>query len=343
VANRKNDSWIGAGFLILLVLLIIAAANGSSRAIGILLFFGAWFGAVAIGAIFYAVYQKWKALNSHCPHGVRGAPGNGNCQSCEAQERHAKDLYRRSIEDRDRRRALEDSAAKLKRTELERLAKEYLPSISELRSLSPQRFEDFIAEMFKALGYEVKQTPYSNDAGRDAELRKEGVLRLLECKRYSEDNNVGRPDIQKFHSAIVNAKAAGGYFVTTGYFSRQATEYAKIQQIETINGDELLNYLIEARHDPPGSDSYRSQCRDCSETVLHSVTKPAPVACPNGHTVAPTITFEDIVLRSTGRAEGLCKRCGKSLRVVSGRRGKFLGCSGFPQCRYTQSIARNLH
>jgi len=35
-------------------------------------------------------------------------------------------------------------------------------------SMSPKEFETAIAEVFRALGYEVFQTPFSNDYGKDA-------------------------------------------------------------------------------------------------------------------------------------------------------------------------------
>lgn len=34
----------------------------------------------------------------------------------------------------------------------------------------------------------------------------------------------------------------------------------------------------------------------------------------------------------------LCPRCGSELRRRNGRYGEFLGCSGFPACRYTQNV-----
>jgi DNA topoisomerase-1 len=36
-----------------------------------------------------------------------------------------------------------------------------------------------------------------------------------------------------------------------------------------------------------------------------------------------------------------CPECGKPLMVRSGRRGKFVGCSGFPACRYTRDLDTN--
>jgi len=34
-----------------------------------------------------------------------------------------------------------------------------------------------------------------------------------------------------------------------------------------------------------------------------------------------------------------CPDCGKPLLVREGRRGKFVGCSGYPKCRYTRDFS----
>jgi DNA topoisomerase-1 len=36
-----------------------------------------------------------------------------------------------------------------------------------------------------------------------------------------------------------------------------------------------------------------------------------------------------------------CPQCGKDLIVRRGRRGEFLGCSGYPRCKFTQNFTRN--
>jgi hypothetical protein len=33
-----------------------------------------------------------------------------------------------------------------------------------------------------------------------------------------------------------------------------------------------------------------------------------------------------------------CPKCGERLRERNGKRGRFLGCNGYPRCRYTQSF-----
>lgn len=46
--------------------------------------------------------------------------------------------------------------------------------------------------------------------------------------------------------------------------------------------------------------------------------------------------------RRAGRATVRCKVCGSPMAVRSGRRGKFLGCSAYPGCRYTQDLQNQI-
>jgi len=38
------------------------------------------------------------------------------------------------------------------------------------------------------------------------------------------------------------------------------------------------------------------------------------------------------------KTDEVCPKCGKMLVIKMGRFGKFLACSGFPECRYTKSL-----
>lgn len=41
---------------------------------------------------------------------------------------------------------------------------------------------------------------------------------------------------------------------------------------------------------------------------------------------------------SKGFGFGLCPKCGQPLKKRAGRYGEFLGCSGYPECKYTQHL-----
>lgn len=121
-------------------------------------------------------------------------------------------------------------------------AKSQLESIKEMHHFE---FEHFMKEVFELLGYKAKLTPKTGDGGKDILLHKNKELVLVECKRFNK-TKVTRPDIQKFHSAIIDMDAARGYFVTTGTFTKQAIDYALNKSIELINGEELIELLQKA-------------------------------------------------------------------------------------------------
>lgn len=118
-----------------------------------------------------------------------------------------------------------------------------LRNLSVLREMDPFEFEQYVASIFRCVGYECEVTKRTGDGGKDIILRRDNELRLVECKRYTT-TKVGRPDIQKFHSAIMECNAQEGFFITTGEFSRQALECASDKPIQTFNGERLLS-LIE--------------------------------------------------------------------------------------------------
>jgi len=67
----------------------------------------------------------------------------------------------------------------------------------------------------------------------------------VECKRHNEKNKIGRPEIQKFHSAILDMNAKEGYFVTSSYFTSTAVEYCLDKPIRLIDLPRLLELMDE--------------------------------------------------------------------------------------------------
>ncbi|UTG85132.1 restriction endonuclease [Bacillus paranthracis] len=113
---------------------------------------------------------------------------------------------------------------------------------SNLEVMDPREFEYFVADIFRSLGYKVQVTSGSNDGGKDIILYKGNEMKFVEVKRYTK-SSIGRPFIQKLHSAIVDADAVGGYFVTLSHFNKNARQYAANKNIELIDGDSLINMM----------------------------------------------------------------------------------------------------
>ena len=88
-------------------------------------------------------------------------------------------------------------------------------------------FERFVAHLFERLGFgKAEEILKTGDAGRDIIIRTpDGGLIIIECKHHPK-GTIGRPVVQKLHSAVITARAKKGFLVTTGRFSPDATEYA---------------------------------------------------------------------------------------------------------------------
>lgn len=121
--------------------------------------------------------------------------------------------------------------------------KEYLSNVD------PRQFEFIVADVFRSLGYDAEVTKGSNDGGKDIILRKGKETKLVEVKRYNKAS-IGRPYIQKLHSAIVDAEAIGGYFVTLSHFNSNARQYAKGKNIELVDGSDLIRMMEKVTGHP---------------------------------------------------------------------------------------------
>jgi restriction system protein len=128
----------------------------------------------------------------------------------------------------------------IKSSELERRTLD--TKVERLAELSPREFEEYVEELFKAMGYlRVTLTSLSNDKGVDILAESHGTRIAVQCKRYK--SVVGSPEIQSFLGAMTNAGAQKGFFVTTSVFSIEAERFASDHPIELIDGSALAGLI----------------------------------------------------------------------------------------------------
>lgn len=172
-----------------------------------------------------------------------------------------------------------------------------------LRQIHPEEFERVVCLLFDRMGYQVEQTRYVGDGGVDGVLRRGDKKSLLQCKRVQ--GSVGEPVVRDLWGTISHHRADEGIIVTTGAVSRQARQWANDKPIRIIELKELTTLF--------------RQHFDESALVPESFQ-------------ASELTAENGVRN--------CPHCGRPLRTRRGRRGRFLGCSGYPRCRYTRAVPR---
>jgi restriction endonuclease Mrr len=156
-----------------------------------------------------------------------------------------------------------------------------------LDDLSGFEFEDVIEDVFRNLGYEnVRQATRTADEGRDVIMEEvvDGTRRavIVECKHT---DTVGRPVVQKLHSAIATFDFDGpkrGMVVTTGRFTAPAQEYAdRLRKnddpylIELLGGEGLREIA-----DDIGLDLYNGRIEILCNDTLRPYDAATSVAAP---------------------------------------------------------------
>ena len=99
-------------------------------------------------------------------------------------------------------------------------------------------FENFLMYHFRKLGYKVKTTPTSNDYGADLILTKNGHRICVQAKRYK--SNVGNSAVQEVCAAMAYYKCDSGMVVTNSYFTTNAKNLAKANNIKLWDRDSIV-------------------------------------------------------------------------------------------------------
>ena len=100
-----------------------------------------------------------------------------------------------------------------------------------LYEVSPRRFEEVVAELFRKEGFEVELTQTTRDNGIDiiAVSRRMNIWQkmIVECKRYAPENRVGVAVVQRLLGVKDQVSANKAVIVTTSSFSRDAQAVAR--------------------------------------------------------------------------------------------------------------------
>ena len=125
---------------------------------------------------------------------------------------------------------------------LRRLAKS---GITEVDAMDGHRFEQFLATLFRRLGYRVEMTRYQGDYGADLIVTKEGVKTAVQAKRWSKRVGI---------KAVQEAVAAKGYYacdhalvVANRAFTDQAQRLARANEVTLWDRAVLVEKMLATR------------------------------------------------------------------------------------------------
>lgn len=110
------------------------------------------------------------------------------------------------------------------------------------------KFEDYIRDLYKALGYtDSYTTPKSGDYGADVIAENSHEKLAIQVKHYAPKNKTGVKAIQEIIAAKSFYNASKCVVLTTSYFTANAKNMAQRCNVTLIDRDELKRMLISIK------------------------------------------------------------------------------------------------
>lgn len=117
--------------------------------------------------------------------------------------------------------------------------------IKDIDKLNGEAFEEYLAVLFKKLGYQVKRTPYQGDFGADLIIKQDNEKTVVQAKRYKR--TVGVKAVQEAVASKEYYRCDKAMVVTNSYFSQQAKALAKANRVELWDRDTLVSRLLSVK------------------------------------------------------------------------------------------------
>ncbi len=183
--------------------------------------------------------------------------------------------------------------------------------IDSIRALPWREFELLLAEAFRRQGYSVADTGGVADGGIDLILSRDGREAVVQAKQWKAWK-VGVKVVRELFGVQKARGAAAAIVVTSGRFTREASQFAAQNGVELIDGP-ALEQMVATVQRSGGIPSMPPEVEVAAE--------------PARALVAPS-----------------CPVCGSPMVRRTAKRGAntgqaFWGCSGFPACRGTRPLA----
>lgn len=180
------------------------------------------------------------------------------------------------------------------------------PETDALEGLSWQEFELLVGEGFRRRGYGIRELGGGGpDGGVDLVLTKFREKFFVQCKQWKA-YKVGVTTVRELYGVMAAEGATGGFVVTSGRFTLEATAFAKGRNIEMIDGPALMRLLRDAR--TPATIPMAAKVND--QTARREPSMRVDPVDPMAS--AP----------STVSSDPSCPKCGKSMVRRVARRGR---------------------
>ena len=135
--------------------------------------------------------------------------------------------------------------------------------LEKLKQMKPDKFEDFIAVLFRRLGYQTHRVGDSDDSGVDVTAKKDDTIHYIQGKKH-KGSKVTLSDIRSFYNRVADNPTSGrSIFITTNIFTTEARDFAKGKSIEIIDSAKLTELIKQAANNEEVPEIENKQCPRC--------------------------------------------------------------------------------
>lgn len=209
----------------------------------------------------------------------------------------------------------------------------------DLKSMRWREFEALIGHAFELQGYHMNEPgAVGSDPSIDLLMRKERQTFLVHCKPW-QTAKVGIEAVQAAHAAMQTRGAVGGFVLSSGRFSREASVAASGMNIRLVDGPALQALLQQGRAQLARSERVQQGATAGSMPARDEPPSAAPAPGPSAFA-----TTEPVVLPAPLPELSLpCPLCGGDMKKRRAKRGVnagqyFWGCVRHPDCRGTRRV-----
>jgi len=140
----------------------------------------------------------------------------------------------------------EDIADEPRASRVDRFTRDFILSQLKYPNISHREFEEFTADLLRALGYQARVTQYSQDGGVDViahrdPLGVEPPLIKVQCKHHT--GTISGPEVQQLVGTLAPSELA--VFVTLGAYTKDAQSIERQKQgLRLLSGESVVDLLL---------------------------------------------------------------------------------------------------
>jgi len=138
--------------------------------------------------------------------------------------------------------------------------------IEQIDAMDGRTFEEYLATLFRRLGYQTSVTRYRGDFGADLIIERDGCRAAVQAKRSSKP--VGVKAIQEVVTSMNMYGCDQALVVTNRHYTDQACTLARANEVKLWDRDILVSQMLKT---PATMLSEAERCATCNDVVSEKV------------------------------------------------------------------------